>query len=177
MDYTPEIIEEKFDALPDDIKNTLTSEETANALKGIGTKNGLLEDRMTILINETGFVMLGLTHPSQFVGNLTTAMGISRENAQRIAAAVNESVFAPIRESLKRIHNIGMPVDASALSTLDTGNTKKLDIEPAVLPHAEKLENITMRPREEIHPLDEHVEQQGGRPQNISSGDPYREPL
>ena len=38
MDYTPEIIEEKFDALPDDIKNTLTSEETANALKALGQK-------------------------------------------------------------------------------------------------------------------------------------------
>ncbi len=172
MDYTPEILEEKFDALPDDVKNVLSSEQTSKVLDDIGTQNGLLEDRIEILVNETGFVLLGLSHPSQFVSNLATNMGISRENAEHIAKAVNEAVFAPIRESLKKIHHIGTP--NSMPQGADT--QKKIDItpDPASVPHADKLEKVTIRPPEEIHAVDQTKKNE--RPFSLG-GDPYREPV
>ncbi|TSC61695.1 MAG: hypothetical protein G01um101448_213 [Parcubacteria group bacterium Gr01-1014_48] len=192
MDYTPEMLEKQFNLVPDDVKNALSSEATATALQEIGEKNGLLEDRIESLVNETGFVMLGLTHPSSFVSNLTTKMGISRENAQRIAAQVNESIFMPIRESLKKIYNIGgaggqpktvapkvePPASQNREEMLRAieDTPKKVDISPAdpsIAQHAEKLEKITIRPPEEIRAIDQQPQQ---RPP-YHEGDPYREPV
>lgn len=184
MDYTPELLEKQFNLIPDDVKNALSSEATAVTLREIGEKNGLLEDRINSLINETGLVMLGITHPSSFVSNLTTKMGISRENAQRIAAQVNESIFMPIRDSLKKIHNIGSaggpsqttPSREEVLHAIED-TPKKVDISPAdpsTAQHAEKLEKITVRPPEEIHAVDQQPQQ---KPPPYHEGDPYREPV
>jgi hypothetical protein len=133
--------------------------------------------------------MLGLTHPSSFVSSLTTKMGISRENAQRIAAQINESVFMPVRESLKKIHNIGSAQTSGAGGQAQAAPSreevlhaiedapKKLDVSPgdvAIQQHAEKLEKSTVRPPEEIRAVDEQP-QQGQRPYH--EGDPYREPV
>lgn len=177
MDYTPEIIEQKFNALPDDVKNVLSSEQTAAALDEIGTKNGLLEDRVDVLVNETGYILLGLSHPSQFIGNLTTKMGISRENAEHIAKAVNEEIFAAVRESLKKIHNIGTPGAVPQSNVGSAGTQKKLDItgDRASMQHTDKLEKVTIWPPEEIHVVDE-IEEKYERP-NAPAEDPYREPI
>lgn len=168
MDYSPETLEKQYNALPDDVKTAISSEETATKLRGIAEQNGLLEDRVETLINETGFVMLGLTHPSSFVANLTTKMGISRENAQKIAAGVNEFIFSPIRDSLKKIHNIGgaatpTQTPETAQKTLDTLND-------ASMQHAEKLAKITAQPPEEIRAVPTQQQQHP-----YHGGDPYRE--
>ena len=51
--------------------------------------------------------MFGTLLPSQFIGKITTNLAITAEQATEIAKAVNEKVFLPIRESLKRIHAVG----------------------------------------------------------------------
>ena len=168
MDYSPETLEKQYNALPDDIKSAISSEETAVTLRGIAEQNGLLEDRTETLVSETGFVLLGLTHPSLFTANLTTKMGISRESAQNIASQVNELIFSPLRDSLKKIHNIG----SGAAPTQKVGaqqNTTDTSGDPS-MQHAEKLTKVTVRPPEEIHAVPAQPYQHP-----YHSGDPYRE--
>jgi len=184
-DYSPEALEKRYAELPEDVRIALSSEETAMNLTAIGEKHGLLEDRLDTLVNETGYVMLGLTHPSVFIQNLTTKMGISRENAQQIAEEVNNAIFRPIRDSLKRIHGIGAEAASQAHSD-QVGALKKEDVlreiedtpkysanSPAVEAHAEKLQKLTASPQETVHIQNE----KNTEGPSYRGEDPYREPL
>lgn len=186
MNYSSEELERRYAALPDDVKNAISSEEVAMQLSAIGEKHGLLEDRVEVLVSETGYVMLGMTHPSAFIQNLTTRMGISRDSAQAIAEEVNQTIFKPVRESLKKIH--GMSGTATpAASPAPTQTLKKEDVlreiedpakapteNPVVMEHAEILQKVT------VHPVEGMDIRPAGRTENGGSyrtDDPYREPV
>ena len=106
MDYTPEQLEEKFKSLPANVRETLTSVDVEERLRTIGRAHQLHLDILGELADETGLVMLGLTHPRSYVGNLMKRLGISNNEAVSLARDVNEQIFSPIREALKRIHGL-----------------------------------------------------------------------
>jgi len=106
MDVTYQQIEEKYKSLPSDVKEVITMPIIADRLDQIGLKNGLSMSRQNELIDETGLVMLGFTHPNDFISRLVEKLEIRRDMARDIAAAVNEEVFKPIKESLQKIHGI-----------------------------------------------------------------------
>lgn len=99
-------IEEKYDSLPSDIKELLVTPEVASQLEQIGLKHGLSIPRQNELVDETGLVMLGFTHPNDYISKLVKKLDIIRDTARDIAADVNEEVFKPIKESLQKIHSI-----------------------------------------------------------------------
>ena len=78
----------------------------AEQLQEIGKKHRLHIDKIDALFDEAGAVMLGLTHPRDFIGKLAQKLDIDKEKTKKIAQDVNEQIFKPIRESLKKIHGI-----------------------------------------------------------------------
>ncbi|MDP3734814.1 MAG: hypothetical protein Q8R39_00070 [bacterium] len=106
MDYTPEQLEDKFNSLPTNVRETLTSVHVEERLMAIGRAHKLHLDILGELADETGLVMLGLTHPRNYVEHLSERLGISREDATALARDVNEQIFSPIREALKRVHGL-----------------------------------------------------------------------
>ena len=58
------------------------------------------------LANETGMVMLGVTHPNEFIANLADRLEVDKEKARAIAQEINEQIFKKVRESLRKIHNM-----------------------------------------------------------------------
>ncbi|OGZ56413.1 MAG: hypothetical protein A3G60_00305 [Candidatus Ryanbacteria bacterium RIFCSPLOWO2_12_FULL_47_9c] len=81
-------------------------EATAERMSAIGKQHGLLIDKIGIMAEETGYVMLGLEHPNDFIKNLAETLGIADEKAQAIAKDINEQVFRPIRDHLIDIHKL-----------------------------------------------------------------------
>ena len=71
-------------------------------------------------MNETGYVMLGVTPPGEYIKKLADAIDIPREKAREIAIDVNERVFKPIREALKRVHRIGEYKNAPPFTAADS---------------------------------------------------------
>lgn len=96
----------KFKSLPLEIKEVLTSVNTTNSIRRIGEKNKLQEDKVKILADETGAVMLGINHPSNFVDNLKNKLGLDEVTVRTIAEDINVEIFRPIRDSLRKIHGI-----------------------------------------------------------------------
>lgn len=103
---TPEQFREYYKKLPERLKEAYSSVKVANALQEIGKKYKLHVDKLGKLVNETGWVMLGATHPSEYVKNLSKALEVDETRARAIAQDVNEMVFNPIRDDLKQIHQI-----------------------------------------------------------------------
>ncbi|MDP3934980.1 MAG: hypothetical protein Q8Q46_02080 [Candidatus Giovannonibacteria bacterium] len=108
MDETNKNIEimERYKDLPEDIQQALFSSATSDAILAIGKKNGLAIDKIGELVDETGLVMLGITSPSDYVKNLVSRLSVTQEKARAIAEEINQKVFQPVRESLKKIHGL-----------------------------------------------------------------------
>jgi len=106
MDYQFQKLTEQFKSIPEDVRLAISSVRVADALQQIGEKHNLHIDKVGMLFDETGAVMLGLTHPSDYIKNLTKNLGVDGDMAKSIAFDVNEQIFRPIRESLKKIHRI-----------------------------------------------------------------------
>jgi hypothetical protein len=106
MEHNYQTIEERLAKVPPDIRAAITSTDVAEKVQNIARSHNLHIDQMDELFDETGLMMLGLTKTSEFVGNIATRLNVPREKAAEIAGNVNEKIFAPIRESLKKIHGV-----------------------------------------------------------------------
>ena len=104
--FTEEQIEIMYKNLPNDLKTVFFSANKDETIESIGRKHNLTIDKIGELANETGMVMLGVTHPNEFIGNLADRLEIDKEKARAIAQEINEQVFKKVRESLRKIHNM-----------------------------------------------------------------------
>ena len=104
--YTPQQLREIYQKLPEDVKDAIFSVDTSEIIREIGEKHKLMIDKIGELADETGLVMLGLTHPNEFISHLTERLEVEHEIAKEIAEDINSKVFFPIRENLKKIHGI-----------------------------------------------------------------------
>jgi len=90
--------------LPEEIKDSMFSVETAETLRKIGETNLLNTKEITTLADETGLFMLGITNPNNFISNLASRLGIDKIKVKKVADEINNQVFSKIKESLKKIH-------------------------------------------------------------------------
>lgn len=116
----PEEYRGKFDALPDDVREAISSTDSATALEKIGQKHKLHIDQAGELGTQTGLVMLGVLPPRDFVGALADKLRVTPEVARSIANDINSEIFSPIRESLKRIHHLEFSAEETKPAPAET---------------------------------------------------------
>jgi len=104
--FTEEQIAQMYDNLPEDLKDAIFGLEMNEIVEKIGRENQLNIEQIGDLANETGMVMLGVTHPNEFIGNLADRLEVDKEKARAIGGEINEQIFKKVRESLRKIHNI-----------------------------------------------------------------------
>ncbi len=92
--------------IPQDVQEAILSPSVGTTIRETGHKYLLHVDKMGELLDETGLVMIGLTHPRDYIRNLQKRLSVDFDLAKKIGADINEQIFRPIRESLKKIHNI-----------------------------------------------------------------------
>lgn len=184
---TPDEFRKKYAELPPNLREAYGSVKTTEILEEIGKKHGLRLDQIGELVDETGYVMLGATPPSDYVTKLEEAAGVNREQARAVATDVNERVFKPIRDALKRVHKIGEyraipPKDMAAPITRQENIPEEKPAELMVrrVPQnlsEERLTKTFSLPREER----EYTVSGNGTELKEEVGkyalDPYREPI
>lgn len=104
--YTEDALREKFETLPQGLRQAIASVDTANAVQTIAKKYLLHVDQMGALSSETGLVLLGLTHPRDFTKNLSARLRISEQRALEIAKSVSEAVLIKVKETLRGLHEV-----------------------------------------------------------------------
>lgn len=102
--HTPEEIQKRFASLPPSLKQILKSFDAAAAVAAAGKKCGLHIDQTGILGDETGLVLLGFTHPADFVSELKNRLELPEETILAAAKEINMSVLLKIRDALKEVH-------------------------------------------------------------------------
>ena len=103
---TQEQLAEQFKKIPVELRKAIASNTNADAIFEIGKKYDLLIDKTGELAAETGLLMLGVTHPNEFVGNLAERLLVDRQTASKIADDINREIFAPVREHLRAMFGV-----------------------------------------------------------------------
>lgn len=102
--YDPQEVEERFQRLPEPLKDAMLSVENSERIFEVGKKFALTVEQIGFLAEESGYVVLGLTHPNDFVGRLSQHLRVDGAKAKAIAQVINHQIFFPLREILKNTH-------------------------------------------------------------------------
>jgi len=97
--------EERFDALPESLKNALISESGADAILEIGQANHLDEERIKKLGSLVGHVILGFLNPRLLVKEIQAELGLNSQAAMSISESLEHEVLAPISGDIYNLYN------------------------------------------------------------------------
>ncbi|MEK7589789.1 MAG: hypothetical protein AAB475_00850 [Patescibacteria group bacterium] len=102
MRYSKDFLNEKYKLIPEVVKDAMGSVDRANLIRSIAEKYKLHIDQTGLLFEEIIYVTLGVEKTSDFVRNLKVYLHISKNKVNAVAGDVNEKIFLPIREALKK---------------------------------------------------------------------------
>ncbi len=102
---TQQIIKERINELPDDIRTAIASTNLASKFDSIANKHNLHIDQNGALQTETLLVMIGLESTDDFLENVRKALEISSDEAYNIAKDVNTEILDNVRDSLRKIQS------------------------------------------------------------------------
>lgn len=105
--YPEQKLREAFEDLPKGLQSAIASVDTANAVQEIAKKNFLHVDQMANLASETGLVLLGLTHPAEFVANLSKRLRVPEDKAKEVAKEISSKILSKVRDALRVLHDEG----------------------------------------------------------------------
>lgn len=124
MDYTQEQLRQIFLGLPESVQDVMVGFDTIEALQKIYTKHNLHVDQADELARQTGYIMLGITEPHDFARTLSKNMGLTDSKAQEIVNDINDQIFLPIQEELKKSKEVKEKVllsEAEEISKIKEG--------------------------------------------------------
>lgn len=105
-EYTKDQFWKLYEKLPEELKEAIFSEETANNIFDICTRNGIEDDRISEVARYTGRVLLGVLPPDEFQETLEKELKIEKEVAKKTTHEINRFIFYPVKTSLEELHNI-----------------------------------------------------------------------
>ncbi|MEI6864002.1 MAG: hypothetical protein WCK46_01340 [Candidatus Adlerbacteria bacterium] len=188
-----EKIKERLAELPQDVQDAVLSADMGTHIHSIGQKHGLHIDQIGKLEDETMLVMLGFFDADTFNQQIQDQLAIPAEDAAAIAGEVSDTVFAPIRESLKNFvtnkatpekveQNSALPaVQIAPLPAVTALSAPAVASVPAIsMPVAEKMlteKTVVVAPTMPAPALVQNTPAQPTTPRPIYKTDPYREPI
>jgi len=104
--YTQDELLDKYEDLPDNLKEALFSVDNAKVMQDVGKQNSLTVAQVGTLAQEAGYIMMGISPTKDFIPRLSENLGIDKERARKIAHEVNDKIFSKVRESLKEVHGM-----------------------------------------------------------------------
>ena len=148
--YTEGQLRESFQTLAPGLRQAISSVDTANAIQEIAKKYLLHVDQMAALAGETGLVLLGLTHPADFIGNLGKRLRLPEEKARDIARDVSAQILSKVRDALRGLHEestkseIRNPKQIPSTNIQNQANQTELLKQVNVMPRQELTTNYQL---------------------------------
>lgn len=130
------IVLQRWDALPDNLKEALTSEENSSFLERLGKSENLPADKYKLFLKLSGYVMLGFIHPDDLGKELQESSHIPLQTAKNLETALKEKVFNLYAEDLKKIYRPAEKVVPPTLTTQVPAKSLSNQPAPAPLPPA-----------------------------------------
>jgi len=128
-EYTKEQLWKLYEKLPEELKEAVFSEETANNIDDICTRNGIEDDRISEIAHYTGRVLMGVLPPADFQEILEKELKLEKDLAKKVSQEINRFIFYPVKASLEELYKIEIAPPAKP-----TGITPPPEEKPPVPP-------------------------------------------
>lgn len=157
--YTKDELWKLYDRLPEELKEAVFSQETADHIFGICERYEI--DNVSEVARHVGLVLMGVLTPDELSAALQEEIGLEKTVAEKVAKEINRFVFYPVKPVLEQLHQIkSAPTENKSIQ-----NQAPQPIEQLAPMKAESKEGELPR----VMP-----EQQSQKSQET---DPYREPI
>jgi len=105
FEYPKEQVWKIYEQLPDDLKDAVFSEQTAENIGNVCEKNNITDEKQISQIAKlTGDVILGLLPPQEFKQSLEKEVKLKPEIAKKIDFGIHRFVFFPVKHSLNALY-------------------------------------------------------------------------
>jgi len=103
-EYSQEQLWKLFETLPQELKDALLSEDTANTIREISQRHGIKEEELPRFAALVGDILMGLLPPEEFPKTLERELKIDEEKAEKISREVNRFILFPVKDSLAEFY-------------------------------------------------------------------------
>ena len=128
-EYTKEQLWKLYEKLPEELKEAVFAEETANNIDDICTRNGIEDNRISEISRYTGRVLMGVLPPEDFQETLEKELKLEKDLAKKVSQEINRFIFYPVKASLEELYKIEIAPPAKP-----TGITPPPEEKPPVPP-------------------------------------------
>lgn len=125
-EYTKEELWKLYEKLPQELKEVIFSEETANNIHNVCERNDIGDKRISEVARYTGRVLLGLLPLDDFQKTLEKEVKLEKEAAKRVARELFRFIFYSVKTSLEELYKTEIEPPAKPLiSPTVTGPLKE----------------------------------------------------
>lgn len=96
----------RYFQLPEDIQKTFFAVETADKVRKVSLANKLTDIQLWRFSYVVGLILLGETHIAEFLKTIRKDCGLTEPAARQLARDINKEIFLPLKDSLKKVHNV-----------------------------------------------------------------------
>ena len=101
-EYTREELWKLYQKLPEELKEAIFSEETAENIWNICERNNV--EKISSVAKYVGNVLVGVLPPEDFQETLEKELKIKKEVAKKVAQEINRFIFFPVRPALEQLY-------------------------------------------------------------------------
>ena len=103
--YTTEEAWEKFDSLPEAVKDAILAPKNLEVVSSIAKENGVL-DKVGIILQYVHLILAGIVPITLLRETLEEELQIDEERARKIAMEIRDKIFMQVKDELREIHNL-----------------------------------------------------------------------
>jgi hypothetical protein len=190
---TDKVIQDQFNSLPPDIREAISRIPWKERVREIAKRENLDAAKTDSLETETMFVLYGFLSPDTFTDNITSEVGVSVDQAERLSKIINDEVIGEIEKQFEMIEalepkndapNIPSPTQESApTQTSPESHTESPavpEIAPEILPKTIDGQAAHDAPKSVVEEKLTQITSAKSEPSTsgyAGGADPYREPI
>lgn len=110
--YTKDQFWKLYEKLPEELKEAISSVETADNIWNICERYGINE--VSEVAKLVGNVLLGVLTPEDFQETLERELKLEKSVAKKVAQEINRFIFYPVRTELEKLYQTGVAVSAKS---------------------------------------------------------------
>lgn len=104
-EYTQEEFWKLYKTLPQNLKDSLSAEETGNNVEKVCQRHNI-NDKFSDILNLVGQVLLGLLPIEDFKKILVRDVGLDMTKSKNVAREIIRFIFFPVKEDLLQLYGI-----------------------------------------------------------------------
>lgn len=112
--FTKEELWKLYEKLPDELKEAVFSQETADHIFSVCERNQV--DEVSRVSYYVGLVLMGVLLPGDFQKTLEEELKLKGAAAKGVATEINRFVFYPVKPALEQLHKMEIEVSAKVVT-------------------------------------------------------------